>query len=209
MGAYREYQGIRSSGGGVVKITANQLTMGRIVLACLVPIFLLADHSFISRFLAFWTFLVAGLTDIWDGLIARNEGQITTLGKILDPIADKMLNLGTMISFALLGLYSFWFLVLIIVREVVVTAVRFYYIAKGKVLPAESAGKIKTLLQIVSIFFTYAYLLERDYARVSFSFWSDFVSHIFVFNSYSMIIAANLITVYSGVAFFVSLSKKK
>ncbi|MDD5084942.1 MAG: CDP-diacylglycerol--glycerol-3-phosphate 3-phosphatidyltransferase [Candidatus Omnitrophica bacterium] len=191
-----------------MKITANQLTVGRIVLACLVPVFLLVDHSFISRFLAFWTFLVAGLTDIWDGLIARSEGQVTALGKILDPIADKMLNLGTMISFVALGLYSFWFLVLIIIREVVVTGMRFHYIAKGKVLPAESAGKIKTLLQIVSIFFTYIYLLERDYARVSFSFWSDFISHIFVFNSYSMIIAANLVTLYSGIVFFVSLTRK-
>ena len=100
-------------------------------------------------------FIVAGLTDIADGIIARKYKLITNFGKIFDPIADKALIGVALIGLSTLGFLDWWITWVILFRELFVTFLRFWVINKG-VIPASRGGKLKTIMQIVAIS---AYLL--------------------------------------------------
>jgi CDP-diacylglycerol--glycerol-3-phosphate 3-phosphatidyltransferase len=120
-----------------------------------VPIlaWLLFKDSEISNFfrlISALIFIVAGLTDIADGVIARKYNLITNFGKIFDPIADKALIGVALIGLSYLGLLDWWFTWVILSREIFITFLRFWVINKG-VIPASRGGKAKTLMQIVAI----------------------------------------------------------
>lgn len=131
---------------------ANALTVFRLLL---VPVFLVllfaADGMQTGwRLAAAAVFTLACITDRFDGDIARKRGLITEFGKLADPIADKALVGAALIGLSALGELPWWVTVVILVREVGVTALRFWVIRHG-VLPASRGGKLKTLLQTVAI----------------------------------------------------------
>ena len=131
---------------------ANALTVLRLVL---VPVFLVAlfhddGHDDAWRVLAFLAFAVASVTDRIDGEIARKRGLVTDFGKIADPIADKALIGAALIGLSLLGDLPWWVTVVVLVREIGVTLLRFFVIRHG-VMAASRGGKVKTLLQAVGI----------------------------------------------------------
>lgn len=131
---------------------ANLLTCVRLVL---VPLFLLAlfagdGHETSSRIAAFVIFAVAVVTDRLDGALARNYGTVTELGTLADPIADKALIGSALIGLSVLGDLPWWVTVLILVREIGVTVLRFAMLRRG-VIPASRGGKLKTLVQAVAI----------------------------------------------------------
>ena len=127
----------------------NALTVLRLVL---VPVFLifLVEGSTSARIVAFFVFGVASVTDLLDGHLARRGGLITDFGKIADPIADKALTGSALITLSVLGELAWWVTVVILIREVGVTVLRFWVIRHG-VIAASRGGKIKTVLQIVAI----------------------------------------------------------
>ncbi len=121
----------------------------------LVPFFawaLLADggHSTAGRLVATLLFVVAASTDRLDGWLARRSGQVTDLGKLLDPIADKVLIGTALVLLSALGDLPWWVTVVILVRELGITAMRFLLL-RYVVLPASRGGKLKTVLQSVAI----------------------------------------------------------
>jgi CDP-diacylglycerol--glycerol-3-phosphate 3-phosphatidyltransferase len=128
---------------------ANILTVARILL---VPVF--AACLFAGgtgwRLAALATFVVASVTDLLDGRLARSRGLVTDFGKIADPIADKALTGAALISLSALGELPWWVTALILIREVGVTAARFVVIRRG-VIAASQGGKLKTLLQVAAI----------------------------------------------------------
>jgi CDP-diacylglycerol--glycerol-3-phosphate 3-phosphatidyltransferase len=131
---------------------ANGLTVFRLVL---VPVFVVvlfhgSGHETGWRVLAWAVFAVACITDSVDGDIARKRNLITDFGKLADPIADKALIGAALIGLSQLGDLPWWITVVILVREVGVTVLRFWVIRHG-VLPASRGGKLKTLLQAVAI----------------------------------------------------------
>ncbi len=131
---------------------ANQLTVLRLVL---VPVFLGAllydeGQQTAWRIGAFVVFAVASYTDWVDGKLARSRNLITSFGKLADPIADKALTGAALIGLSGLGLLPWWVTVVVLVREVGVTALRFWVIRHG-VIPASRGGKLKTLLQGLAI----------------------------------------------------------
>lgn len=140
---------------------ANALTVVRVLL---VPVFawaLLADggHTVGYRLLAFGIFAVAAVTDRVDGWYARRTGQVTDFGKLLDPIADKLLIGTALILLSALGDLSWWVTAVILVRELGITVMRFFLL-RYAVLPASRGGKLKTVLQVVAIGL---YLLPLDH----------------------------------------------
>lgn len=131
---------------------ANGLTVLRLAL---VPFFALAlfaggGHSHTWRIIACVIFAVASFTDFVDGDIARKRGLITEFGKLADPIADKALIGTALVGLSSLQDLAWWVTVLVLVREVGVTLLRFWVIRHG-VIPASRGGKVKTLLQAVAI----------------------------------------------------------
>jgi CDP-diacylglycerol--glycerol-3-phosphate 3-phosphatidyltransferase len=131
---------------------ANALTVFRLLL---VPVFVVVlfhgtGHETAWRFAAWAVFAVASVTDRLDGDIARKRGLITEFGKLADPIADKALVGASLIGLSVLGDLPWWVTVVILVREVYVTLLRFWVIRHG-VIPASRGGKLKTLLQGVAI----------------------------------------------------------
>jgi CDP-diacylglycerol--glycerol-3-phosphate 3-phosphatidyltransferase len=128
---------------------ANLLTVVRILL---VPVFvwlLFADGT-AYRIAALGVFVVASITDRLDGELARRRAIVTDFGKIADPIADKALTGSALISLSIMGELWWWVTIVILVRELGITLLRFIVIRYG-VIPASKGGKIKTLLQVIAI----------------------------------------------------------
>ena len=115
---------------------------------------LLVDIHFtwLDYFAAF-IFVVASATDFFDGYIARTFDQITTLGKILDPLADKMLTLAGFLGLMMLDRASEWAIFLIITRELFITGLRVSAVSQGLDIAASWMGKVKTVVQMIAIGF--------------------------------------------------------
>ena len=139
----------------------NIITVGRI-LACPVIFVLALSPGTTPRFWAFVLFVVAGLSDVWDGYLARKHGMITDVGKLLDPLADKLLLASTWIPFYLIshrgteaglipwwGAMPLWVMVVIFGREIFITVFRSWAARQGVVIAAGGAGKQKALLQSI------------------------------------------------------------
>lgn len=130
----------------------NMLTLLRILL---IPVFwylLMYDggQNSTARLAATLVFVIASITDFVDGALARKQGLVTTFGKIADPMADKALTGAALIGLSVLDQLYWWVTILIIVREVGVTVVRFVVLKHG-VIPASRGGKLKTIFQMVAI----------------------------------------------------------
>ena len=140
----------------------NKLTLLRIALSFFLIFFLLMPGA-AAKIAAAIVFAVAALTDLWDGWVARRRGLITDFGILMDPIADKILVLGAFVSFVQLELVPAWMVVLIATREFLITGLRLFALGKGYALPAEAAGKHKTVSQMVAISLTLLYLIAREF----------------------------------------------
>ncbi len=130
----------------------NLLTGSRLVLVPIFLLFLFAGdgHQTASRITAFVVFAVAVITDRLDGSLARSYGVTSEFGKLADPIADKMLIGAALVGLSMLGDLPWWVTVVILVREVGITLLRFAVINRG-VIPASHGGKLKTLVQAIAI----------------------------------------------------------
>ncbi len=130
----------------------NMLTLLRILLIPLFWYLLMYEdgQNTGARVGATLIFIIAAVTDLVDGALARRQGLVTTFGKVADPLADKALTGAALIGLSLLDELWWWVTVLILAREVGVTVIRFVVIKHG-VIPASRGGKLKTILQMVGI----------------------------------------------------------
>jgi CDP-diacylglycerol---glycerol-3-phosphate 3-phosphatidyltransferase len=147
---------------------ANIITVIRILLAPLFIWLLLEDAGSLGplRYIAAALFILAIVTDSVDGLLARRQNLVTDFGKILDPIADKVLIGGALVALSLLGELWWWVTIVILVREFGITALRFA-VLRHRVIAASSGGKLKTILQAVAIsfFLVPTWLLLGDWMK--------------------------------------------
>lgn len=129
---------------------ANQLTIVRVLL---VPVFMyyLMQDTPSTRIIALVLFVVASLTDMLDGYVARNYNQITKLGKLLDPLADKILVTAALVCLVGLNQIPAWIVVLILAREFIVSIFRAIAASDGIVIAASVWGKLKTISQMAAI----------------------------------------------------------
>jgi CDP-diacylglycerol--glycerol-3-phosphate 3-phosphatidyltransferase len=194
----------------------NAITVARIALAPVV-FFLIFVPTFSARFLAWILFLVAAFSDLWDGYLARKHGWISNFGKLVDPIADKLLLVATLIPFYLLsnratvdgrlpliGSLPFWVLLVVFGREALITAIRSLVARRGIVIPAGRAGKLKAVFQNIFIGTTIAwYAIQTAALRngweglVAWDYWRWFHGVVLLV---SLIIAVAL-TVYSMIVY--------
>lgn len=127
--------------------TPNKLTILRIFMIPVFMVFLLYK-LFIPALIVF---ILASVTDLIDGKLARKYNQITNFGKLMDPLADKLLVTSALICFVSLGLANVWAVVIIIAREFLVTSIRLVAAGSGKVIAANIWGKVKTNSQIIAV----------------------------------------------------------
>ncbi|GGN90174.1 CDP-diacylglycerol--glycerol-3-phosphate 3-phosphatidyltransferase [Saccharibacillus kuerlensis] len=180
----------------------NRITVSRILLIPIMMIFLLAELPFLPKpiiwygveldwgqLIACIIFVVAACTDGIDGYIARSRNLVTSLGKLLDPLADKLLVSAAFISLVQMDKMAAWMAIVIISREFAVTGLRQIALLEGAVMAAGAGGKIKTVLQIVAI----VLLLLNN---LPFELWGIPADTIFVW-------AAVIVTIYSGVDYFI------
>jgi CDP-diacylglycerol--glycerol-3-phosphate 3-phosphatidyltransferase len=128
----------------------NVLTVLRILLVPVLVVALL-DETPNGDLLAAAVFALASLTDLLDGYLARTRNSITTFGKLMDPIADKLLIIAALMSLVSLGRVAAWVAMVIVAREFAVTALRMAATQQGVVIPASMFGKAKTCLQIAMV----------------------------------------------------------
>jgi len=173
---------------------ANIITVARILLAPIFIWMLLEDagEDGLLRYLAAGLFLLAIVTDSVDGLLARRQNLITDFGKLLDPIADKVLIGGALIALSILGELPWWVTIVILVREIGITVYRFVAL-RDRVIPASWLGKLKTVFQAIAI----AFALTPVYQWVPLPWWPPFID---VVNTVLMTIAV-VLTVVSGIEY--------
>lgn len=132
---------------------ANKLTLLRVALVPVFMAFLLIDTT-PCQITALAVFIIASLTDMLDGQIARKCNQITTFGKFADPLADKMLTTAAFLIFMQKGIIDSWAVMIILVREFAVSGVRLAAAGDGNVIAASFFGKFKTVAQMAAIIIT-------------------------------------------------------
>lgn len=125
----------------------NKLTMLRIIMIPVFIIVLMTGHYYISAVI----FILASATDALDGHIARKHNLVTNFGKIMDPLADKLLVISALICLVDLGDIAGWMVIVILAREFTVTGLRTVAAAQGIVIAAGMLGKIKTVLQMIAV----------------------------------------------------------
>ena len=182
----------------------NVLTLSRILFA-VVLVVLLEERTLAGNVLATVVFALASLTDFYDGHLAKARGMISDFGKIMDPVADKILLLSAFGVLAHIGMVAWWMFDVIAAREVLVTLSRLMAMRQGRILAAERAGKIKTVAQIVAVSLVLLYLVvERcDFAEA----WFRTVQGLWLWGIYALMIAAVILTLYSGVDYFANQPK--
>lgn len=180
----------------------NTLTICRIILGIIVP-YLMLTGTLETHIYAAILFAIASFSDWLDGWYARKYNLVTKLGKILDPIADKVIVLG---SFVVLSdvcfefMYSIWWVVPIFLREVVITIYRLIFLMRKKpiVVAASWSGKAKTVMQMVTLPCAYLYFMYITYLQPQ----NELYINIFWVFVHLMILASLAFTVGSGLRFF-------
>lgn len=194
----------------------NVITIGRIVIAPLVAV-LLFIPTFTARLIAFVLFLVAAFSDLWDGYLARKHGWISDFGKLVDPLADKLLLLVTFVPFYVLSHgpsphgrfvaipeFPLWIVLVILGRELLITAIRSYAARRGLIIPAGRSGKLKAVFQNIFIGTAIAWLaalslaLNRNWTTLpGWRWWTWLHGFVFV----TSLTLAVLLTLYSLVVY--------
>jgi len=134
----------------------NKLTISRILLSPVFMVLFLVDNMY-SRYFATLVFVIAALTDAYDGYLARKTGVVTGFGKFMDPLADKILTATAFVSFVALGYAKAWMILTIIVREFFITGLRSLAAYKGIVIMPSLLAQWKTACQMMVIFIILLY----------------------------------------------------
>lgn len=170
------------------------LTFSRILI--IIPFILVASRN---PLLGAVLFAIAALTDLLDGYIARRSKQVTKMGILLDPIADKLLVISALIVLVDMGPVTAWIAIVIIAREFIITALRVVALSKDIIIPAEMGGKIKVVAQIASILILF---LDKDKT------FKSFIDMDLYGIGISLLWISMIIGVVSGIQYFVLFGKR-
>jgi len=145
-------------------------------------------------------FIFAAISDYFDGRIAHKRNMVTDFGKLMDPIADKILVLAAFVVFVQMQLIEAWMFVIIIAREILITSLRLFALNKGKILSAAKAGKHKTVTQMAVIFSILGFIVLKE-AMLTFFTWNPAWEKIFRQGIYFLMLLTVGLTLYSGFSY--------
>jgi len=178
---------------------ANKLTMLRIFLT-FVFMFFLFCHGLWAKALSLAIFIFAAVSDFLDGMIANKRNMVTDFGRLMDPIADKILVLAAFAAFVQMQLIEAWMFVIIVSREILITSLRLFALNKGKVLSATRAGKQKTLSQMLVIFSILGFIVTKEVMLTYFT-WNPSWEAMFRQGIYILMLLTVGLTMYSGLSY--------
>ena len=183
---------------------ANRITLSRIVLTFIFLFFLTfpfkGNWLLWSKVISLVIFIFAALSDFLDGLIAHKKNMVTDFGRLMDPIADKILVLAAFAAFVQTQLIDAWMFVIVISREILITSLRLFALNKGKVLSATRAGKHKTLSQMVVILFILGFIVLKE-VMLTFFTWNPDREKLFPQGIYILMLLTVILTLYSGLSY--------
>lgn len=188
----------------------NKLTLSRIILVPFFVAALLIDFP-LNYLVALLIFVVASITDMLDGKIARKRNLITDFGKFADPLADKILVLAALLCFVQNGLCDCVAVIIVLFREFTVTSIRLIAASKGEVVAANIWGKAKTVTQMIAIITILAmqFVLElfNDFNIFNTADGVDGLAFIFLLVGYVLIWVSTIMALLSGVIYIVQNKK--
>lgn len=184
----------------------NVLTISRILLTPVFLAFVFEDRWYCQN-IALVVFLVASLTDLYDGRLARRAGGVTKVGRFLDPLADKILVSSALISFVVLGVVEMWLVVAILARDIVVTGLRIYAIYRNRQVVTSSLARWKTTIQVTTVVVILACLNVKA-ILVKLGAATTFLDGQWSYWFYNGLLAtAMLLTVISGIRYLLDRNK--
>lgn len=175
---------------------ANRVTLARVVLIPVVIVVLLARLPNWGPWWAAVLFTLLAATDAVDGYLARSRNEVTNFGKLIDPLADKLLVTAALVSLVELDSLPAWIAIVIIAREFIVTGLRMVAVAEGRVIAAGSFGKLKTVFQIIAI----VMFIVKDSTPVR--ALGSLIVTWFGYLSWAVMIIALGLTIYSMIDYF-------
>ena len=173
----------------------NKLTIGRLGITALF-VTAMSIENYWAQVMALLLFIIASITDFYDGKIARENNLITDFGKLMDPLADKVLISAAFVLLCERGLVPAWIVISIISREFLVTGLRLVASAKGSVISADSLGKLKTILQMTAVIYLLLYIIAEPLLLNN-----AITAQILKTCGIAIAMAAGLITLVSGVSY--------
>ena len=184
-------------------ILPNQLTIFRIALTPLFFILMVFGDTQYNTFIATLIFLIASLTDAYDGYIARKYGTVTRWGAFVDPLADKFLISTAFVALMIKGYLSLWMVLIIIIRDAIITSIRAFGLWKNKPIRTEKFAKLKTTLQIVIVGFILLYdnLLSNPFGYTLSLETQEYVRQSGIVDAVVLFII--VVTVYSGFSYVI------
>jgi len=166
-------------------------------------LFFIFFDGIIFKIIALIVYIIASITDHYDGYYARKLGAVSKLGKFLDPLADKILVSSALVAFNILGFIQLWIVIVIVVRDFLITGLRSYALFKNQQVVTTYIAKVKTTAQMVSVFIIFVILIAKHLAIESGTGLSviHFLERIHFVNILMFMVAA--LTAYTGIHYFV------
>ncbi len=189
---------------------ANKLTLLRVILVPVFVVFMAVD-TFWCNIFALIIFIVASITDYYDGVVARQQNTVTTFGVFLDPLADKLLITSAFVSFVAIPSLQIpaWMVIAIIAREFIITGLRSLGASKSVIIPANIFGKVKTTSQITAIITILVILITESilikffkmtqYDLFEMTGWQYLAGWILINLPYWLMFVVTILTLYSGI----------
>ena len=175
---------------------ASIVTLSRMAMIPLFMALMLIDNPSLTT-AAVIIFVIASMTDWVDGFLARKYNEVTTFGKFIDPLADKLLIAAALLIFVETGRMASWAAMLIIAREFIITSLRLIALTKGEVLAAGFSGKVKTMTQIACTIFILA--IDTEHAIELFGHSPSLAANLAAWAGYVMV----AVTLWSGIDYLV------
>ena len=178
----------------------NRITVARIILTFIFMVFLFSN-GFTFKVLALITFIIAAFSDYLDGFIAKKYDLTSNFGQIMDPVADKILTLAAFLAFVEMKLVPAWMVVIIIMRELLITSLRFLALKNSEVLPAGVGGKHKTVSQMLSILVILVFIVFKAAGERVFDFWNPTFEHWYKQVIFILMCVTVVLTIGSGISY--------
>ncbi|GAB1402609.1 CDP-diacylglycerol--glycerol-3-phosphate 3-phosphatidyltransferase [Elusimicrobiota bacterium] len=189
---------------------ANKLTLLRVFLVPVFVVFMAID-TFWCNIFALIIFIIASITDYYDGVVARQQNTVTTFGVFLDPLADKLLITSAFVSFVAIPALQIpaWMVIAIIAREFIITGLRSLGSSKSVIIPANIFGKVKTTSQITAIITILVILITESilmkffkmtqYDLFEMTGWQYLAGWLLINLPYWLMFVVTILTLYSGI----------